>query len=149
VKTNTDSGQHMSDEHIVSQMRTVISAGYETISATVAVCSHSLLCFTCELTRSWQWILYELAINPALQQRLREEVSIPGDPSFDDLNRKFPLLDATLQETLRMHPAIIENHHVVSAQQWYFPQTQDVNSALLLGCRNHQSSAFDTSSRTL
>jgi cytochrome P450 len=58
--------------------------------------------------------LYELAINPSLQQQLREEVSTAGDPSFDDLNQGFPILDAFVNETLRIHPPIIENHHVVS-----------------------------------
>jgi cytochrome P450 len=58
--------------------------------------------------------LYELAINPPLQQQLREEVSTAGDPSFDDLNKQFPVLDALVNETLRIHPPIIENHHVVS-----------------------------------
>jgi len=95
LKTAT-SGQHISEEYIVAQMRTVISAGYETISALVA------------------WILYELAMNPGLQHDLREEISSCGNPSFDELNQKFPLLDAVLKETLRVHPAILENHHVAS-----------------------------------
>jgi cytochrome P450 len=37
VKAHADSGQQMSEEHAVDQMRTIISAGYETVSATVAV----------------------------------------------------------------------------------------------------------------
>jgi len=68
--------------------------------------SFTELCFS-------QWILYELSVNPRLQQDLRGEISVVGDPLFDDLNRKFPLLDAVLKETLRMHPPISENHHVV------------------------------------
>lgn len=33
----------MSEEEVVSQMRTVISAGYETVSAIIAVSPHKLL----------------------------------------------------------------------------------------------------------
>ncbi|KII94437.1 hypothetical protein PLICRDRAFT_50407 [Plicaturopsis crispa FD-325 SS-3] len=81
---------------IVSQMRTLVSAGYETVSAVIG------------------WVLYELAKNPLLQEELREELSAPGDPSFDELNTSRPLLDAVLKETLRMHPVVLENHHVAA-----------------------------------
>ncbi|KAL0950665.1 hypothetical protein HGRIS_007450 [Hohenbuehelia grisea] len=86
----------LDEEYIVSQMRTVISAAYETVSAIIA------------------WTLYELASRPKLQQCLREEVSVPGEPSFEDLNTRFPFLDAVVKETLRLHPAILENHHVAA-----------------------------------
>lgn len=59
-------------------------------------------------------MLYELAVHPDSQQQLRDEVTFPGDPSYEQLMNKFPLLDAILLETLRLHPAILENHHVVS-----------------------------------
>jgi len=59
-----------------------------------------------------QWLLYEIARNPVLQAELREEVWTAQDSSLDVLNR-FPLLDAVLHETLRLHPAILENHHEV------------------------------------
>jgi cytochrome P450 len=59
-----------------------------------------------------QWVLYELARNPVLQAELREEVSIAQDAPLDVLN-KLQLLDAVVQETLRLHPAILENHHEV------------------------------------
>ncbi|KAF8922183.1 cytochrome P450, partial [Mucidula mucida] len=88
-------GDSMTEEEVVSQMRTIISAGYEPVSGTVS------------------WVLYELAINKDLQQALREEVLASGeDPSFDALNSNFSLLDAVVKETLRMHPPILENHHV-------------------------------------
>ncbi|KAF8061017.1 cytochrome P450 [Lyophyllum atratum] len=93
LKADKASGQCMSEEEIVSQMRTTISAGYETVSALVA------------------WILYELSQIPELQSALREETSTARDASFDELNNKYPLLDAVLKETLRLHPAILENHH--------------------------------------
>ncbi|KAF9229533.1 cytochrome P450 [Gyrodon lividus] len=88
--------RHMDDEQVAAQMRTIISAGYEPVSATIA------------------WLFYELAINPERQQAIREEVSMAHDPSYDELNNDFPLLDAFLMETLRIHPPVLENHHQAS-----------------------------------
>lgn len=52
-------------------------------------------------------------MNSEIQKELREEVLSAGDPTFDELNDRFPLLDAVLRETLRVHPPILENHHEV------------------------------------
>lgn len=94
LRTDKKSGaQQMDEEQIAAQMRTIISAGYETVSATIT------------------WILYELAMHPDQQRAIREEVSVAGDPSFDELSGGFPLLDAFFMETLRMHPPVLENHH--------------------------------------
>ncbi|KAK0233773.1 cytochrome P450 [Armillaria fumosa] len=93
LKVNSTDGTKLGEEYIVSQMRTVISAGYEPVSALIA------------------WMLYELASNEHLQQKLREEIWTAGDASFDELNANCPLLDAVFKETLRMHPPILENHH--------------------------------------
>ena len=57
-------------------------------------------------------MLYEIASHPDFQTQLREEISAIPDHSFDSLNQ-LPLLDAALKETLRLHPAILENHHEV------------------------------------
>jgi len=81
---------------VAAQMRTIISAGYEPVSATIA------------------WLFYELAMDPKRQEAIRNEVSIAGDPSYDALNNDFPLLHAFFMETLRMHPPVLENHHQAS-----------------------------------
>ncbi|KAJ3575897.1 hypothetical protein NP233_g787 [Leucocoprinus birnbaumii] len=81
---------------IIAQMRTVISAGYETVSAVVA------------------WMLYELAIHPQVQTELRHELQRVQCHSVDVINDQCPLLDSALKETLRLHPAILENHHEAS-----------------------------------
>ncbi|KAH7929384.1 cytochrome P450 [Leucogyrophana mollusca] len=88
-----DSVEQMDEEHIAAQMRTIISAGYEPVSAALS------------------WIFYELATNPQRQQAIREEVANAGDPSYDELNNNYPLLDAFFLETLRIHPPVLENHH--------------------------------------
>ncbi|KAG6919563.1 hypothetical protein DXG01_004226 [Tephrocybe rancida] len=93
LKADKAVGICMDEEEIVSQMRTTISAGYETVSAVIA------------------WVLYELAINQELQSDLREELHNATDASFDELNSKYPLLDAVVKETLRLHAPILENHH--------------------------------------
>ncbi|KAJ3758954.1 cytochrome P450 [Lentinula raphanica] len=89
------SAHKMNEAELVAQMRTTISAAFEPVSAIVA------------------WTLYELALNVHLQNELREEISAAGlgDPSYDDLTLKLPLLDAVLREVLRLHPPILENHH--------------------------------------
>ncbi|KAJ7456542.1 cytochrome P450 [Mycena latifolia] len=94
LKADACSGGQMSEDEIVSQMRTILSAGYETVSAIVA------------------WVLYELAMNAPLQEQLRAEVSSsPGEPSLDELNAQYPILNSVILETLRLHPAVLENHH--------------------------------------
>ncbi|KAF8807688.1 cytochrome P450 [Phlegmacium glaucopus] len=93
MRYDESSKLHLNEDLIVSQMRTIISAGYETVSAIIA------------------WMLYEIAINPEFQAELREEICAAPNHSFDDLNIQLPLLDAALKETLRLHPAILENHH--------------------------------------
>lgn len=56
-------------------------AGYETTSQTV--------CYG----------LLELACNPKIQSRLREEcLEFLGEPSYDAMNTKLPYLDAVLKE---------------------------------------------------
>ena len=43
--------------------------------------------------------LWELAKQPELQQRLREEVTQLPNPTFDDLHGKMPYLDAVCKES--------------------------------------------------
>ncbi|KAF9269922.1 cytochrome P450 [Marasmius fiardii PR-910] len=95
LRATSESGGTISEEEAVAQMRSIISAGYETVSALIA------------------WVLYELAIHPDVQTRLRQDILTSGssEMSMDDLNTKLPFLDAVIKETLRLHPPINENHH--------------------------------------
>ncbi|KIK70412.1 hypothetical protein GYMLUDRAFT_234881 [Collybiopsis luxurians FD-317 M1] len=95
IRAEADSTHKMYEAELIAQMRTTISAAFETVSAIVA------------------WTLYELALDVRLQNELREEIATAGahDPSYDELKFKLPLLDATVREVIRLHPPILENHH--------------------------------------
>jgi cytochrome P450 len=103
---------YLNDEQVAAQMRTIISAGYEPVSATIAV-SRTITRATSLQPNHWQWLFYELAMDPKRQEVIRNEVSNACDPSYDALNNDFPLLHAFFMETLRMHPPVLENHHQV------------------------------------
>ncbi|KIK83375.1 hypothetical protein PAXRUDRAFT_832071 [Paxillus rubicundulus Ve08.2h10] len=56
--------------------------------------------------QSLAYAIWELALNPHVQTRLREEVmAYRGSPSYDDLHTQLPYLDAVTREVLRLHPA--------------------------------------------
>ncbi|KAJ7792628.1 cytochrome P450 [Mycena leptocephala] len=59
---------------------------------------------------SLTWALIELAKNPEIQDRLREELAQfgPVDPTWDQLVSELPYLDATVSEVLRLHPPVTE-----------------------------------------
>ena len=59
------------------------------------------------------WLLWELALNPQVQEQLFEEVYqiMPNVTSSVDYNTaaNLPFLKAVINETLRLHTAIIGN----------------------------------------
>ncbi|KAI6097902.1 cytochrome P450 [Pisolithus sp. B1] len=86
-----DSGQRITREEVLAQMRVLFVASYETTAITMT------------------WALFELARHPDIQTKLREELlSFGGEPSYDQLSTGFPYLDAVVQETLRFRPAAQE-----------------------------------------
>lgn len=95
---NKNPAERMDENEIRDQIRTLISAGYETVSCIMA------------------WALYELACSPDAQAKLRDELP-PNDPDFDAVHFELPFLDAVLKETLRLHPPILELHHVAGKSQ--------------------------------
>ena len=83
--------------NIDPKMMTLIFAGYETTATVIA------------------WALHELALNPAHQDALRNELSALGsEPVFDKLHSNFPFLDAVINETLRVHPVVTQVHREAS-----------------------------------
>ncbi|KAJ7032015.1 cytochrome P450 [Mycena alexandri] len=84
---NGDGEDAISDEHILDNISTFIMVGHETIAGSLA------------------FALWELARQPAIQDRLRAEVLSHGrDLSYDDI-QKLEFLDAVVKEGLRLHPA--------------------------------------------
>ncbi|CAG2114850.1 unnamed protein product [Medioppia subpectinata] len=83
----------LTTDEILAQCFLFILGGYETTSNTLAFCA------------------YELALNPGIQDRLREEISDAavdhtGDIDYETLSR-LPLLDAVVSETLRKYPPLV------------------------------------------
>ena len=61
-------------------------------------------------------MLCELASNSEVQNALRSELLATRDvPYAGPLDDRFPILDAVYKETLRVHPPVIELHHVAKS----------------------------------
>ncbi|KAF9070794.1 cytochrome P450 [Rhodocollybia butyracea] len=77
------------------------------------LCSSSSIIPVVSLT----WALIELSKQPALQDKLRQELEAFGDvdPTWDQLmGTALPYLDAVIHETLRLHPPLSETNRVAS-----------------------------------
>ncbi|KAG6382154.1 cytochrome P450 [Boletus reticuloceps] len=96
IKANMDANakKRLSDEELLAQMRTLLVAGYETTANALS------------------WILLELARNPKVQSRLRDEIRkteatirARGEQQLimSDLEA-MPYLSAVIKEGLRFHP---------------------------------------------
>jgi len=86
------------DDEIIPQMRTIMFAAHETTAITIA------------------WGLYELAKQPEVQARLREEImetrrniKARGETEFttNDFDA-MPYMTAVMKETLRLHPVVAD-----------------------------------------
>ncbi|KAG6329015.1 hypothetical protein ID866_10074 [Astraeus odoratus] len=78
-----------SPEEVVTQIRVLLVAGYESTSI------------------SMTWTLLELAQNPDIQSKLRDELlAFAGEPTYDQLNRGLSYLDSVVHEILRLHPPL-------------------------------------------
>jgi len=86
------------DEDVVSQMRLLLLAGYLTTSLALS------------------WAMVELAQNPDIQRKLREELSELNivDPTWEQLTNSLPYLDAFTHEILRFHPSLVETTRVAN-----------------------------------
>ncbi|KAJ7777801.1 cytochrome P450 [Mycena olivaceomarginata] len=89
--------QRLSEEDVLAQVPTFLVAGHETTAAT--------------------WGLFELATNPEVQTRLRNELlAVDNDnPSMDELNA-LPYLDCFLRETLRAHAPVPMSFRVATRE---------------------------------
>jgi cytochrome P450 len=90
VKSNlsTDPSKRLSDSDLLDQFSAFLFAGSDSTAIAIT------------------WCLHILAINPAIQGRLRDELlSIPLDSPAEGYER-LPFLDAVIRETLRLFPPI-------------------------------------------
>ena len=66
------------------------------------------------------WALLELARNPSIQTKLREELlAYGGDPDYDQLSNSLPYLDAVVHETLRLRSPVTELLRIVRLLSFY------------------------------
>jgi len=82
-----EDGMPMPDDEVRDQLVTLLVAGHETTALALS------------------WALYELARDPALCARVRDEL---GDATAPDVITRLQLLDAVCQETLRRHPVVAD-----------------------------------------
>ena len=89
-----------------------------------------------------QWVLIELARNPQVQKKLREELSqfSNSDPTWDQLVSGLPYLDAVAQESIRLHPPVEDVLRVVRTISSRRQKDQLPNKFFFLGKgRRHHS----------
>ncbi|KAI0785740.1 cytochrome P450 [Abortiporus biennis] len=107
----------LNDFEMISQMRTMMLAGHETT------------------TNSLSWAFLELAKNPAIQKRLRDEVHAMeatihsrGQSEFavSDIEA-MPYTQAVIKEVLRFHPVVFHNHRI-SARDDVIPLSEPITT---------------------
>jgi cytochrome P450 len=89
LQATDESGARLSDERVRDQALTLLFAGHDTTTSTVA------------------FLFYELARGPDWRERLEaEQGALVGDgvPTGEQLFSELPLLDQALDETLRLYP---------------------------------------------
>jgi cytochrome P450 family 3 subfamily A len=91
VSSNQERGG-LTDSELMSDVFIFLMAGHETSATTL------------------QWMTYELAINPTVQERAYEEIisviGTDGDITYDDYE-KLQFVQSCVNETLRMHPPVV------------------------------------------
>ncbi len=88
LSARDEDGQPMPDDELVDELRTLVIAGHETTATTLA------------------WALWELHRHPAVLARLVDALAALGDAPAPEAFAQAPLLAATCDEALRMHPIV-------------------------------------------
>ena len=83
-----EDGAPMRDDELVDELRTLVIAGHETTATTLA------------------WTLWELHRAPDALARLTDALGALGDDAAPEAFARVPLLAATCDEALRMHPIV-------------------------------------------
>ena len=81
--------------------------------------------------------MIELARNPSIQSKLREELTCQyrndGDPTYDQFTSGLPYLDAVTHEVLRLHSGFWETIRVVRNYSPVIYEVALVDTNLSLG----------------
>ncbi|KAI0833830.1 cytochrome P450 [Trametes gibbosa] len=87
--SNLTEDQRLSDETIIDECRTILVAGHDTTAISLS------------------WFLYNLALYPTIQQKLRNELlTIATDhPTIEELS-SLRYLDSVLREVIRLYPVL-------------------------------------------
>lgn len=97
----------LNEDEIIAQAMVFFLAGYETTASSLSFC------------------LYELAVNPDIQEKLHQEIeNAKGkDPtlSYQTL-QSLPYLDAVLSETLRKYPPALSLGRECAAEEYHIPE---------------------------
>ncbi len=92
TEARDEAGNAMPEADLVTQLRFLLFASYDTTTGTLA------------------WLLAELLRHPDLLARVRAEVAGDADKgplTYADLTAQRPLTDAVINETLRLHPQVM------------------------------------------
>ncbi|KZT51815.1 cytochrome P450 [Calocera cornea HHB12733] len=89
-------GRALSESEVISEMNTLLLAGFETTATTMT------------------WCFHELSVNTRVQDRLREELKNYPEPTYEQMATEMPYLTAVVQETLRTHPGSQETHRIAA-----------------------------------
>ncbi|KAH7890206.1 cytochrome P450 [Phlebopus sp. FC_14] len=91
------------------RMKVLMLAGYEATSDTKAFFVFDIISFPLHVSASLTWALIELAQNPDVQTKLRNELLTFGaDSSYDQFSSNLPYLDAVVHECPHIHPPVQE-----------------------------------------
>jgi cytochrome P450 family 117 subfamily A len=87
ARATDEQGRGLADDELVDNLRLLVLAGHETISATLA------------------WIVLTLGTRGDLWRALQEEVPAAAEvPTTPEEARRFPFAEGLFRETVRMHP---------------------------------------------
>lgn len=90
LRARYDDGAAMSTAELTDQLRTLLFAGHETTAVALA------------------WAFYWLHREPEALARLRDELDALGPEPAPEALASLPYLEAVCQETLRMHPPVVD-----------------------------------------
>jgi len=92
---------NIDEELILLQGAEMLMAAYDTTGTTLALT-------TCQL-----------ALHPDMMARVVEEVDAVGELTYDSVNQQLPLLEAVMQETMRVTPLVVR-HFRLCVKDWEY-----------------------------